>query len=112
MVIAWLLVRREPRHGLIPVLVISALAVITQWVMQSWVLMSDRYGWPGGALAQWSTNIIWIGGIAGFLLFLLRFPTGRPLSTNWRRYESCIGAQLSCWRPTSRLVPRCLGPAT
>lgn len=89
-VAGYVLGRRRPGHGLVPVLLAVPLVLALQYGMHSWELLAGRSGWPGVDLVQWATGWWFVLVPALLVVLLLRLPTGQPLSPRWRRYERVV----------------------
>lgn len=47
---------------------------------------------PGGVLAFWIQEFVWFPSFCLFILLLVLFPDGKPLTPRWRRFVGWIGA--------------------
>ncbi len=109
LVVAVLLVRRHPRHGLLPALVVLPTVLLAQYVFQGWGATAERYGGPGLLLVRWASNWVWLGVAAALVVLLLRFPTGTALGRGWRRYEAVALAHTGLVAALFAAVPKLPG---
>lgn len=108
-VVAVLLVRRHPRHGLLPALVAVPAVLVVQYGLQSWSMFAERYGGPGLLVARWASNWVWLGVGVALVVLLLRFPTGVALGRGWQRYEAVVLLHVGLLAALLAAVPKMPG---
>ncbi len=101
----------RPRHPVGWLFLVAGTCYLSTMTASAWTwsaLVGAPGSLPGGELAAWLANALWIPAVTCTLLGIALFPNGRPPSRAWRPVLATLASVLAITGVVTALVPTTL----